>query len=132
LAAGEGTKDLSHIQVEERTDALDRMPRLGVLAEAGANHLLHRTGQLAWGLLRQEGYPQPRTHDESTRIGFASSGQDFQEGGFTFPIPADQPNAFSCLDLQVRIIQEGAVAEEDPEILAADQGHDEFVLGKAP
>jgi hypothetical protein len=58
-------------------------------------------------------------------------GQNLQEGGFAFPIPTHQPDVFPRLDLKVRIVKEGAVTKEDPEVLATDQGHDGSFLRDA-
>jgi hypothetical protein len=94
------------------------------VVEPGANQGLHGTFQIPGNALREESYPQPRRNHQGSLIGLLDSGQNLQQGGFPLPIPTYQSDPLTPLDLEVGVVQERPITEEDPEILATDQGHD--------
>lgn len=100
------------------------MIRVSLSGESRPDHCIHGACQVSGSLLREKRYSQTGRGHYGASIGLMGPGQNLQQCGFTLAIPAHQTYALTPFNLQVRIVQERAVTEEDPEVLAAYQSQE--------
>jgi hypothetical protein len=131
LASGEGGECLAGVQAKERAELVDRVSAFGIIRKPRPDKILHRAGEATRNLLGKKCNPKTRGGHDGPLLRLEGSRQNLEKGRLTLPVSPHQTDSLPGMDLQAGPVQEGAVAEEDPEVLTADQGQD-GLLSKEP
>ena len=120
-AAGEGLEQRLAIQiqpVQHPLHLLFMLPLLSSDCRMGmlGHHLEDRPDNPRGDILGDQRHPQALTADQLAPLGWQFTGYQFQEGGFTGAVPAQQAEPVSRFDLQGDAVKQGRAAKGQGDI----------------